>query len=357
MVSITIDGVTKLFGDVRAVDDVSLEIGSGELFFLLGPSGCGKTTLLRMIAGFYYPENGRILFDDRDVARVPPHRRNTGMVFQNYALWPHMTVRQNLAFGLEMHGMAEDQRRESVDRALERVQMGEYGDRTPNQLSGGQQQRVALARALVLEPDAVLLDEPLSNLDARLRLEMRAHIKHLHEALGLTMVYVTHDQGEALSMANRMAIMRHGRVVQLGTPREVYHRPASRFVADFIGETNILPGRLAEVGTHFVADTAVGRVAAAAAYDGAAVGDAVLCSMRPESLDVLVGDGARPNEMSGRLVRVFFLGDHEQFFVELADGTEVRALEFDTGVSRGVAGETVRLGCRPEDVVILPAED
>ena len=357
MVSITIDGVTKLFGDVLAVDDVSLEIGKGELFFLLGPSGCGKTTLLRMIAGFYYAERGRILFDGRDVAQVAPHRRNTGMVFQNYALWPHMTVRQNLAFGLEMHGLSEDLRRPRVEAALERVQMGEYGDRTPNQLSGGQQQRVALARALALEPDVLLFDEPLSNLDARLRVEMRAHIKHLHETLGLTMVYVTHDQGEALSMADRMAIMRRGRVVQLGTPREVYDRPASRFVADFIGETNILPGRLLETGARFVADTAVGPVTAAAAYGGAAVGDAVLCSVRPENLDVLVGDGSRPNEFGGRLVRVFFLGNHEQFFVQLADGTEVKALEFDTGVTAGRTGDPVRLGCRPEDVVILPVED
>jgi iron(III) transport system ATP-binding protein len=338
------------------VDEVSLRIDQGELFFLLGPSGCGKTTLLRMIAGFYFPDEGRVLFDDRDMSQVPPHARRTGMVFQNYALWPHMDVRENLTFGLEMHRIAPAERRDRVEQALEMVQLREYADRMPNQLSGGQQQRVALGRALVLEPDVVLLDEPLSNLDAKLRLEMRAQIKRLHERLGLTMVYVTHDQGEALSMADRMAIMRQGRISQIGTPRQVYHRPDSRFVADFIGETNLLPGEVRQVGREVVVQTAAGEVKSAVFYDGIAVGDRVTCSIRPERLDVL-GEGAeRTSVLRGTVVRVFFLGDHEQYFLELADGREVKAIEYEVETPRATVGRLARLGCDPGDVVVLKDE-
>ena len=354
MVRIHIDSVTKLFGDVPAVDAVSITIEKGELFFLLGPSGCGKTTLLRMIAGFYYPDSGRILFDDRDVGQVPPHRRDTGMVFQNYALWPHMDVRGNVAFGLEMHDVSEAESRDRVDRALDLVQMTEYAGRSPNQLSGGQQQRVALARALVLEPDVVLLDEPLSNLDARLRLEMRARIKEIHETLGLTMVYVTHDQAEALSMADRMAIMLRGRLAQTGTPREIYHRPNSRFVADFIGETNLIAGRVSSVEGTVTVETAVGALTASLAWPSIAAGMEVWCSIRPEKLDLLKERENRTNEMRGEVLRTFFLGDHEQYFVRLADGSELRTVELDTRVERATTGQVVCVGCEAEDVVVLP---
>lgn len=358
MVAITVEGVVKLFGDTRAVDDVSLEISQGELFFLLGPSGCGKTTLLRMIAGFYYPDAGRILFDGRDVSSVPPHERNTGMVFQNYALWPHMSVRQNLAFGLEMHNVPVADRERRVDRALEMVQMTEYAQRMPNQLSGGQQQRVAVGRALVLEPDVVLLDEPLSNLDARLRLEMRDQIKALHEDLGLTMVYVTHDQGEALSMADRMAIMRRGRISQLGPPRQVYRRPNSRFVADFIGETNIFAGTVSDVGAVVTVTTAAGVLHSSAFPEDLRVGDEVLCSIRPENLSVLVGaaaDNAPENALRGEVARVFFLGNLDQYFLQLADGSQVKVVE--AGLDEPVAtGSRATVSCALDDVVILPKE-
>ena len=237
MVGVTIENVTKRFGDVAAVEGVTLEIARGELFFLLGPSGCGKTTLLRMVAGFYTPDVGRIVFDDRDVTNVPPHKRNTGMVFQNYALWPHLTVEENVAYGLDVRDVSASERKDRVAKALETVRMQRYAGRSPNQLSGGQQQRVALARALVIEPDAVLLDEPLSNLDAKLRLEMREEIKRIHETIGITMIYVTHDQKEALSMADRLAVMKDGRVCQTGDPRAIYNHPRSAFVAGFIGET------------------------------------------------------------------------------------------------------------------------
>jgi len=356
MVSIRIENAVKVFGQVRAVDNVSLKIERGELFFLLGPSGCGKTTLLRMIAGFYHPDGGRILFDDRDVSHVPPHKRNTGMVFQNYALWPHMTVRENLTFGLEMRHVSAAERRERVERALDIVQMREYAARSPNQLSGGQQQRVALGRALVLEPDVVLMDEPLSNLDARLRLEMREQIKRIHEELGLTMVYVTHDQEEAMSMADRMAVMQRGKISQLGTPRGIYNRPESRFVANFIGETNLIPGQLRAVHETAVVETLFGEMTSSLIYEGAKVGERVLCSIRPERLDVLTDGQTRKNMLKGKVVRMVFLGDHEQYFVKLNDELELKALEFDTEYPKAQRGETASVGCEPEDVVLLKEE-
>ncbi|MDP1662017.1 MAG: ABC transporter ATP-binding protein, partial [Phycisphaerales bacterium] len=234
-----------------AVDGVSLVVQPGELFFLLGPSGCGKTTLLRMIAGFIDPTGGTIAFTDdkggrRDVTHLPPNKRNTGMVFQSYALWPHMSVFDNVAFGLSVRKIDKAQTRLRVMEALSMVQMESLAQRKPNALSGGQQQRVALARALVIRPDVLLLDEPLSNLDAKLRTELRSEIRRICKQAGITGVYVTHDQKEALSMADRCAVMRSGRIVQIGTPHELYHRPASRFVAEFLGETNFIDAKLIE---------------------------------------------------------------------------------------------------------------
>jgi iron(III) transport system ATP-binding protein len=245
VISISVDQVTKRFGDAVALDRIDLRIGAGEIFFLLGPSGCGKTTLLRTIAGFYAPEEGRVLFGDEDVTRLPPHRRNTGMMFQSYALWPHMSVAQNVAFGLEERGVPAAERARRVDEALASVQMRGLGERRIHQLSGGQQQRVALARALVIRPRCLLLDEPLSNLDTKLRLEMRGEIRRVCREAGLTAIYVTHDQKEALSVADRMAVLEGGRLRQIGTPAALYRHPETRFVADFMGETNFIPGRIA----------------------------------------------------------------------------------------------------------------
>ena len=216
MPALTLKNLTKRFGDFTAVDDVSIEVAPGEFFFILGPSGCGKTTLLRLVAGFAEPDSGRILFGERDITDTPPENRNMGMVFQNYALWPHMNVADNVSFGLEMHRIPRQERTARVAKALAMVQMADCAGHLPSQLSGGQQQRIALARALVFEPALVLLDEPLSNLDARLRVEMRRQIKLLHDQLGLTMIYVTHDQAEALSMADRIAVMHAGRLSQVG---------------------------------------------------------------------------------------------------------------------------------------------
>src|SRR3954470_128683 len=235
MISIQVKQLTKQFGSIVALHGLDLTINPGELFFLLGPSGCGKTTLLRTIAGFYIPEEGKIFFGDQDVTRLEPHKRNTGMMFQSYALWPHMTVAENVAFGLEERRVARDEIKRRVGEALESVRMGQYAERRPNQLSGGQQQRVALARALVIRPRCLLLDEPLSNLDAKLRLEMRTEIRRVCKEFKLTTVYVTHDQKEALSISDRMAILDGGRVRQVGTPRDVYRRPTCALVANFIG--------------------------------------------------------------------------------------------------------------------------
>ena len=240
-VSIQIRGLVKRFGATTALDHVDLQIEPGELFFLLGPSGCGKTTLLRHVAGFYEPDGGAVLIGGEDVTRLPPHKRDTGMVFQSYALWPHMTIAENVAFGLQMRKVPKAEAAERVRAALAAVKMEDKASRKPNQLSGGQQQRVALARALVVQPRCLLLDEPLSNLDAKLRLEMRLEIRRICKEAGLTAVYVTHDQKEALSIADRLAVMQAGRLEQVGAPLEVYRRPKNRFVASFIGETNFLP--------------------------------------------------------------------------------------------------------------------
>src|SRR5215213_67569 len=258
MISIRVQQLTKRFGTVTALHQLDLTIEPGELFFLLGPSGCGKTTLLRSLAGFYIPDEGKIFFGDEDVTRLAPHKRNTGMMFQSYALWPHMTVAENVAFGLEERKVPADETKRRVGAALESVRMGQYADRRPNQLSGGQQQRVALARALVIRPRCLLLDEPLSNLDAKLRLEMRTEIRRVCKEFGLTAIYVTHDQKEALSIADRMAVLEAGHIRQVGTPAEVYRHPQSRFVADFMGETNFLAGKISAVnGRAVVVETAL----------------------------------------------------------------------------------------------------
>ncbi len=357
MVSVTIENVTKRFGDVLAIDRVSLEVRKGEFFFLLGPSGCGKTTLLRLIAGFYQPEGGRILFDDRDVTRVAPNERNAGMVFQNYALWPHMTVWKNVEYGLTMRKIAADTRSKRVQDALEMVQMENYADRSPNQLSGGQQQRIALARALVIEPDVVLLDEPLSNLDARLRLEMREQIQELHQKIGTTMIYVTHDQKEALAMANRMSVMQMGRVAQTGDPRTLYARPQNRFTAEFIGEINVIPGEIVDIGSDVRVETALGEIRARESYDGIQKGDRVNCSIRPEALEFLEGDPPEgENVVSGQVHQVIYLGEVEQYIVELVDGTKFKLIEHNSVEQQAARGDGVRLRFNPNRVILLKDE-
>src|SRR3989440_5624492 len=256
---IALSEVTKRFASTTAVDRISLEIADGELFTLLGPSGCGKTTLLRLIAGFAAVDGGEIRFGERRVERLPPYARNIGMVFQNYALWPHMTVRGNVTYGLRLRKLTGAEIARRLAAGLAKVNLTGLEDRYPGQLSGGQQQRVALARALVLNPDILLLDEPLSNLDAKIRVQVRAEIHTLQRELGITTVYVTHDQEEALSLSDRVAVMRDGRVLQVAAPKELYERPVTRFVADFVGTNNFIAGVCRGVtGDQVLVDTALG---------------------------------------------------------------------------------------------------
>lgn len=358
MVSVSLKNLTKRFDNVLALERVNLEIEKGEFFFILGPSGCGKSTLLRIIAGLYHPDGGQVFFDGRDVTEWPPNERNAGMVFQNYALWPHMTVWENVEYGLKMRKISLEERFQRVGRALKMVQMEGYKDRSPNQLSGGQQQRVALARALVIEPDVVLLDEPLSNLDSRLRLEMREQIQALQQEIGITMIYVTHDQKEALSMGDRVAVMEMGRVAQIASPRSLYMHPSDQFVADFIGEINLIPGKVSEVSfDEVIVKTALGEIYGGMTFKGIQRGDSVFCSVRPEALKFFDGDFTLgENILSGRIKSVVYLGEVEQYTVELADGTKVKLIEFDPLEQKAYPGEDVRIRVSPSRVVLLRDE-
>jgi iron(III) transport system ATP-binding protein len=355
MISIRIQKVTKRFGTVAALQEVGLEIAPGELFFLLGPSGCGKTTLLRTLAGFHVPDSGRVLFDSEDVTDLAPHRRNTGMMFQSYALWPHMTVEENVAFGLEERKVPRDEIRRRVAETLDSVRMGGYAGRRPAELSGGQQQRVALARALVVRPRCLLLDEPLSNLDARLRLEMRAEIRRVCKEFQLTTVYVTHDQKEALSVADRMAILESGRVLQVGTPRDIYRRPGGRVVANFIGETNFIAGRVvAPTAGGALVDTAIGRFEGVPGDPSSRLlpGAAVTLSVRPECWTL--GREARPvNCVRGRIGESVYLGETAQHSFAAGD-TRLAVLELNPRLLGEQARGELFACVEPGDAVILP---
>lgn len=354
MISIRVQNLTKRFGAVTALQGLSLTIEAGELFFLLGPSGCGKTTLLRSLAGFYIPEEGKIFFGDEDVTQLAPHKRNTGMMFQSYALWPHLTVAENVAFGLEERKVPKDELRRRVAEALESVRMAEYAERKPNQLSGGQQQRVALARALVIRPRCLLLDEPLSNLDAKLRLEMRAEIRRVCKEYKLTTVYVTHDQKEALSISDRMAILDHGRVLQVGSPREVYRRPACRTVANFIGETDFIPGTVVNASAgRAVVDTAIGRFEGVLGNAAAApsVGAAVTLSIRPECWTLSREAPAR-NGVKGRIGEAIYLGEMAQYEF-LAGGLPLKIVELNPQFLDASTRADVFASAEPECVVVL----
>jgi iron(III) transport system ATP-binding protein len=355
LVSVSLESVTKLFGDTRAVDDVTLELKGGELFFLLGPSGCGKTTCLRIVAGFYQPDTGTLRFDERVMNRVPPHLRNTGMVFQNYALWPHMTVADNVAYGLRLRKLRAAERTERVDRALEVVRMTEHAVKYPNQLSGGQQQRIALARALVIEPDVLLLDEPLSNLDAKLRGQMRYEIKRIHAEAGTTALYVTHDQVEALSMADRLAIMHDGRIEQVGTPREIYNAPVNRFVAQFVGDTNFVEGTVVGEATdgRITVRTALGELTCSPPTESVAPDAPVTCSMRPESLTIQLRAPERPNEFPARITGLTYLGDTEEYELVAADDIALRAVMLNPGTDAPHVGSEVAVFAAPEDIAVL----
>jgi len=300
-----IRGVVKRFGAVTAVNAVDLTVADGELFTLLGPSGCGKTTLLRLLAGFYQPDAGTIRFGDRVVNGLPPYERGIGMVFQNYALWPHMTVADNVCYGLRLRRLPGEEVARRLHEGLRKVNLVGFEARYPGQLSGGQQQRVALARALVLNPDILLLDEPLSNLDAKIRIQVRAEIRRLQQDLRITTVYVTHDQEEALSLSDRVAVMRDGHVLQVGRPRELYERPRTRFVADFVGKVNVLPAVSLGGGRY-----RAGRLALTSSENSLAAGQPARLYLRPEDRVVDMPLNGQPNQISGRIAKIEYLGGH-----------------------------------------------
>jgi iron(III) transport system ATP-binding protein len=354
MISIRIQQLTKKFGPVTALHQLDLEIAPGELFFLLGPSGCGKTTLLRSLAGFYIPESGRILFGDEDVTRLEPHKRNTGMMFQSYALWPHMTLAENVAFGLEERKVPADEIKRRVGEALASVRMSDYAQRKPNQLSGGQQQRVALARALVIRPRCLLLDEPLSNLDAKLRLEMRTEIRRVCKEFKLTTVYVTHDQKEALSISDRMAILDGGRIKQVGTPREVYSRPHSKLVANFIGETDFVPARVVSIsGDRVEVQTKIGHFKGVLGDPARppAFGAEVTVSIRPECW-TLATEPTGENSLPGRIGESVYLGEVAQHAFVCGE-TTLKVFELNPRFAAQAGRGQVFATVRAEDVVVL----
>jgi spermidine/putrescine transport system ATP-binding protein len=342
--------LTKDFREVRAVDNVSLDIVPGEFFSLLGPSGCGKTTTLRMIGGFELPTTGRIELRGRDITADPPDKRPVNMVFQHYALFPHLDVGENVAFGLKRKHVARDEIKRRVAETLELVRLAGYEQRKPHQLSGGQQQRVALARALVNRPTVLLLDEPLGALDLKLRRQLQVELKRIQSEVGITFVYVTHDQEEALTMSDRIAVMSGGRVEQLGTPEELYERPATRFVADFIGTTNLLTGRVERLEDA----TALVRLESGDGCwiegDGLAVGHRVELSVRPESVD-LVPAGAE-GAIRARIEQAAYLGTSVQYRVRTDGGLAIIALRPKTG-PRLPVGSDVAIAWSREDALVL----
>ncbi len=350
--------VRKVYGSATAVETVSLALAEGEFLSLLGPSGSGKTTTLQMIAGLTMPTSGEILLSGRPIGPLPPYRRDIGMVFQNYALFPHMTVAGNIAFPLEMRGVAKAEIARKVEAVLALVELPAHADRYPRQLSGGQQQRVALARAIVFEPKLLLMDEPLGALDKQLREQMQIEIKHLHQRLGVSIIYVTHDQDEALVMSDRIAVFNAGRIEQIGLADELYERPATRFVAEFIGESNILPGRVVETKDGIgVVEAPAGRLKASSARPHAS-GLAALVSVRPERVHLArapMESIAAENRFDGRIEEVIYMGRARKYVVAIAGGAKLIAMQQADGNPAGhfAVGEMVVASWAAGDAVML----
>ena len=358
---VRLEQVTKVFGETVAVDGITLDIAQGEFFSLLGPSGCGKTTTLSMIGGFEDPTAGRILLHGDDVTRVPPYRRNVNTVFQSYALFPHLSVFDNVSFGLRRKRMARTEIRRRVGEMLELVALTGLDSRKPAQLSGGQQQRIALARALVNEPRVLLLDEPLGALDLKLRKQMQVELKRIQNEVGITFLYVTHDQEEAMVMSNRLAVMNGGHVEQVATPEEAYDRPATEFVAGFLGASNLLPGRVAEHADGLVrVELDRGGSVLADARDAPADASLVQVGVRPEKLRLSGTRGdvpPRTNTLDGRVTLVTYIGVSHQYAVELAGGGELTVYAQNAGgAALPQTGDSVRVLWEPEHTFIVRKE-
>jgi iron(III) transport system ATP-binding protein len=338
-------------GQVMAVDDVSLTIQKGELVTLLGPSGCGKTTTLRMIAGFEFPTRGEIFLDGKNIDKLPPHRRDMSMVFQSYAIFPHLNVYENIAYGLRVARVSKDEITRRVSEVLALVELSGYEKRAPNQLSGGQQQRVALARALIMEPKVLLMDEPLSNLDAKLREQMRTEIRRIQKFLGITSVYVTHDQVEAMTISDRIVVMNEGRIEQVGTPTETYRFPRSRFVADFIGRANFIPGRvLGQQNGRLKLEMMGVNLSVIAAEDRYESGAEVTVVVRPEMM-VLNRDRS---QVEGIVRRASYLGDVVEYDVEVGSQLLAMVENDPRHVTVHAEGESVRIGFLEDCLYVLP---
>ncbi len=354
------ENVVKKYGDFAAVKDLNLTIKNGSLHFLLGPSGCGKTTTLRMLAGLEKATSGKILFDGKDMTNVPAADRGIGMVFQNYALWPHMTVRKNIEYGLKLKKLPPGEFKKRMDEVLDFTQLLAFAERYPGQLSGGQQQRVALARALAIRPNVLLLDEPLSNLDAKLRLEMRDNISRIHKQTGITTVYVTHDQKESLSMGTHVSVMRAGDLIQTDSPRRLYHYPTTAFIAGFIGETNLINGvyKGTEKGLHTI-ETGFGNILSSQSIKDFKVGAQLAISFRPEAIQVdFTGKPAavQVNSLRVTLEHLTYLGESEQFQMKTSNNEYLKANVFNPPDHNLKDGDVVVSHVAPEDVLILPRE-
>ena len=354
MAGVTISGVTKKFGDFTALHALDLEIREGEFLTLLGPSGCGKTTTLRLVAGFIHPTSGTIYLGDDDVTAVAPQHRKIGMVFQDYALFPHMTVRENIAFGLEERRYEKRRIPERVDELLELIRLPDMGDRYPAEVSGGQRQRIAVARAVAYPPRVLLMDEPLGALDLKLREAMQIEIRRIQQELSITTIYVTHDQTEAMNMSDRIVVMNEGVIEQLGAAEEIYRRPSSRFVADFVGQINLLAGKVVGDEGDGAVVAAAGAAIRAPKQEGVRPGAEVSIGIRPELFKAVTNDSAASgmNALDGRIAGRTFAGNLLHVFVDLDDGTRV-VLEARPQDPMGEDGSVIRLGWRPDDTIVL----
>ena len=351
MATVTIENLSKVYGDFVAVDDMNLKVNDGEFLILLGPSGCGKTTTLRMLAGFVEQNTGRLAIGDRDITAEPPYRRNIGLVFQNYALFPHLTIFENVAFGLRRRKLPEDEIKTRVGEALELVRLRHLEDRYPKQMSGGQQQRVAIARALAIRPDILLLDEPLSNLDAKLRLQVRDELRALQQKLKITTIMVTHDQDEAMYVGDRLVVMLEGKIQQIGTPAELYNHPANRFVASFIGRTNFIEGEIGVGDSTFQAKSGLTIATAVADRPSSEL------VVRPEMMELSAAKTTEANCFEAEITHSVFLGGSIEMVATVPTGdtftviTNVKTLK-DKGLTAGV-GSRLFLSFSPESAVLM----
>lgn len=351
---VELDRISKSFGNFTALKEVSFKITEGEFMTFLGPSGCGKTTCLRMISGFESPTTGRVLIDGKDVTQDPPYRRNVNQVFQSYALFPHLNIRENIAFGLRMKRFTSAEIKQRVDNAIDITSLGDFADRRPTQLSGGQRQRVALARAIVCEPKVLLLDEPLSALDAKLRQQMRMELKSLQKRLGMTFIFVTHDQEEALTMSDRIAVMNKGEVEQIGTVAEIYYQPQTRFVASFIGDTNIIEARVESQSGGVLSTRAEGGLALTVKTTTPEVGPEILLSLRPEKIQLFRERPEGVNVFPGTVSLEIFKGATDELVVKTEAGLDLSVCSANDGNGPEFhEGESVFFRIQPDDICLI----